>query len=222
MKTLLLVINMKDSIQKLREIIFADVCSEIKSKYSSCTRKVNACLAEGKKSINEIKPIPNTSPIQFSEWTWTFKECDAEICAEAYSQKVPSAGQNSGNTGNQNGGFDRGRTGGAAAPTLAVPGDRDRSKDVNYNLKKHKEEKLCAIEKQNLDMLMSIEIAQQQELFNKGCAPYIKPSSGNSTQDTAREKARKASLDQAITKIKANYTSKLGKLNKSRECTPGD
>jgi len=220
MKTLLLVINMKDSIQKLREIIFADVCSEIKSKYSSCTRKVTACLAEGKKSINEIKCVPNTSPIQFSEWTWTFKTCDAEICAEAYSQKVPSAGQNSGNTGNQEGGFNRGR--GAVAPTVMVVMEKDKSKDCNYQLKKHKEGKLCEIEKQNLDMLMSIEIAQQQELFNKGCAPYIKPSSGNSTQDTAREKARKASLDQAITKIKANYTSKLGKLNKSRECTPGD
>jgi hypothetical protein len=215
------------SIDKLKLVLAyappdTDSCVSIKSKYMTCKKKVDLCLAEGKKSIGEIKAIPNTSPIQFSEWTWTFKECDATICAEAYSQKVPSAGQNSGNTGNQNGGFDRGRTGGAAAPTPAVPGDKDRSKDVNYQLKKLKESKLCEIQKQNLDMLMSIEIAQEQELFNKGCAPYTKPSSGNSTQDTAREKARKNSLTQAITKIKANYTSKLGKLNKSRECTPGD
>ena len=211
---------MKDSIQKLREIIFADCAQEIRSRYSSCKRKVDACFAEGQKSIGAIKLVPNTSPIQFTEWTWKFKTCDEEICAEAYSQTVPSAGQNSGNTGNQDGGFNIGR--GAVAPTVMVVMDKDKSKDGNYQLKKHKEEKLCAMKKEHLNMLMSIELAQEQEFFNKGCAPYIRPSSGNPTQDKAKEKDRKKSLDQKIAKIKADYTARLGKLNKSRECTPGD
>jgi hypothetical protein len=213
------------SIDKLKKILaYAPApegnCVEIKSKYTTCRKKIDMCLSEGKKSIGEIKCVPNTSPIQFSEWTWTFKTCDAEICEEAYSQKVPSAGQNSGNTGNQDGGFNRGS--GAVAPTVMVVMEKDKSKDCNYQLKKHKEEKLCAIQKQNLDMRMSIEIAEQQELFNKGCAPYIKSSSDNTTQNAVREKERKKSLDQAIAKIKSNYTSKLGQLNRSRECTPGD
>jgi hypothetical protein len=220
---------MKNSIQKLREVILAvstiptalpDGCKEINTKYSTCQNKIDACANKGIIEVNSTQWMPDHGG--FTPFEWTFKDCDASICKEAYDKKIDTVGQKGSTTTKQDGGFGRGR--GAVAPNVMVnmmPDPGDRSKDWNFLMKKETEKRRCDVKTQQLNMQYSLAVAKETELFNLGCPPYVKQAS-DKPLNQASEEARKKRYNDALKRLNMDYASKMVSLQKTRDCTRGD
>lgn len=208
-----------NSIEKLTFVLGAAAppqteCAAISDKYSKKTRNADKCKTEGTKEADKITWINNNRPEDgMTDFTWTWQGCAPEgetsFLPEGDRHKLTS-GSTSGP--DQDGGSMRPPRGSGAVltpalftpslmdPSMAPPSNRDR-------LDARRSEEKCKILTRHNEILYSLAIEKETELYNANCGSYA-----------ANVADRKKRFDKKLADIKKDFQKKQSDIKARKPC----
>ena len=154
------------AIDKLKKVLAVEYdCKALKAKYRVCRdRHILACEREGLAAADKTTSITSSGNIVFSPFDWTFEKCmNGKGCT------INRPFSSSPNINTADGAFQKGR-GNAAAPPVPLYPDPDNSAAEIIEKNKRK----CTLIKEGLYRIWDLDTAEQKELFNRGCDPYVR------------------------------------------------
>lgn len=205
--------KLNKSIEKLLFIVRASDCQTITQIYAKKITSANSCKNEGIKAADRITWIDNRRPQDdMTDFTWTWQGCAPEgetsFLPEGDKHKL-TGGSTSGP--DQDGGSMRPpRSRGAVMPTVLTPGLMDPSMGPPSNrdrLDARQNEEKCKILLRHNEILYSLAIEKETELYNAGCAPY-----------SAAVSDRKKKFDKKKEDIKKDFQKKRSSINARKPC----
>jgi hypothetical protein len=154
-------------------------CTNIIKKYAKKIDSANFCKSKGLEAAGKITWLNNNNPdAGFEPFTWTWERCvsEREISFFPEGNKNPLTGGAS--SPNQDGGGGsmrppRGR--GAVMPAVLTPGLMDPSMGPPSNkdrLDARQSEEKCKILLKHNQILYSLAVEKENELYAGGCSPY--------------------------------------------------
>lgn len=181
-------------------------CGKIHDKYEKKIRTANTCKTKGNAAAGGIRWIlPGDREAGMTEFTWTWRGCATEVGGESFfpegemHELTPASTSGPGQDGGGSMRPPRGR--GAVAPTVAPPTEMGRELAARQN------EEKCKISKEHNEILYSLEVQKETELYDAGCAPY--PLSNAN---------RKKKFDEEKAKIKTRFQRNLASIKKRPPC----
>jgi len=153
-------------------------CTKISAKYAKKIATANSCKSKGLEAAGKITWLNNNNPdAGFEPFTWTWERCapEGETSFFPEGNKNPLTGGAS--SPNQDGGGGsmrppRGR--GAVMPAVLTP-VLDPSMGPPSNrarLDARRSAEKCTIEKKHNEILYSLAVEKENELYAGGCDPY--------------------------------------------------
>ena len=202
-------------IEKLIIVLGAETdCTRIKAKYEKKIKSADKCKSEGTKEADKITWVNNNRPQEggMTDFTWTWQRCAPEgetsFLPEGDKHRL-TGGSTSGP--DQDGGSMRPPRGrGAVMPTVFTPGLMDPSMAPPTNrdrLDARQNEEKCKISLRHNEILYSLAIEKEIELYNAGCAPY-----------SASAADRKKKFDKKKEDIKKYFQEKQSNINARKPC----
>ena len=202
-------------IDKLIIVLGAETdCTKIKAKYAKKIAAVNSCKAAGFGAVDAITWINNNRPSDgMTNFSWTWERCapEGETSFFPEGNKNPLSG--GGGNPNQDGGGGsmrppRGR--GAVMPAVLTPGLMDPSMGPPSNrdrLDARRNEEKCKILLKQNQILYSLAVEREKELYAGGCSPY-----------QTNVANRKQLLETALKKIEDKHLKEQSKINERKPC----
>ena len=202
-------------IEKLIIVLGAETdCTKISAKYAKKIAAVNSCKSAGFKAADDITWINNNRPSDgMTNFNWTWEKCapDGETSFFPEGNKNPLRG--GGSNPNQDGGGGsmrppRGR--GAVMPAVLTPGLMDPSMGPPSNqdrLDARQNEEKCKILLKHNQILYSLAVEKENELYASGCSPY--------GTNVAK---RKQLLETALKKIEDKFLKNQAVINGKKPC----
>jgi hypothetical protein len=210
---------MNDSISKLIYVLGAtqSECTKIINRYKKKENSANSCKSEGTGAADRITWIDNRRPSAVTPFSWKWESCapddeETSFLPEGVLHKLPSptaAGPD------QDGGSMRpGRGRSAVTPTVlspvlttmgpasAPPSNRDRLDAI-------KNEEKCKILKKHNEILYSLEIERETELYNAKCGQYLA---------TLPDANRKKKFEKKKEEIQKKYLKKALDIGRNKQC----
>jgi hypothetical protein len=208
---------MNDSILKLIYVLGAtqSECTEIINRYKKKENSANSCKSEGTRAADRITWIDNRHPeAGMTPFDWKWENCAPEgetsFLPEGEAHKLPSptaAGPD------QDGGSMRpGRGRSAVTPTVLSPvlttmGPASAPPSNREKLDAKRNEEKCKILIKHNEILYSLEIEKETELYNTECAPY-----------SATVVNRKKNFERKKEDIKKKYLEKASRIARNKPC----
>ena len=207
-----------NSLEKLTLVLGAAAppqteCGAILDKYSKKIKSADKCKSEGTKAADRITWVNNNRPQDgMTDFTWTWQGC----APEGETSFLPEGDKHRLTTGStsgpdQDGGSMRPpRSRGAVMPTVFTPGLMDPSMEPPTNrdrLDARQNEEKCKILLRHNEILYSLAIEKEIELYNAGCAPY-----------SASAADRKKKFDKKKEDIKKDFQKKQSSINARKPC----
>jgi hypothetical protein len=171
-----------NSITKLIIVLGAEPtdCTKITAKYAKKIAAANSCKAEGLREAGKITWLNNNNPdAGFEAFTWTWERCAPEGETSFFPEGNKNPLTSGASSPNQDGGGGgsmrppRGR--GAVMPAVLTPVVMDPSMGPPSNrarLDARRSAEKCTIEKKHNEILYSLAVEKENELYAGGCDPY--------------------------------------------------
>jgi hypothetical protein len=206
---------MNNSISKLIYVLGAapTECQTIRSKYDKKISSANSCKSDGTRAADRITWIDNTHPENgMTPFSWKWESCAPEgetsFLPEGERHKLPQAGA----VGpDQDGGSMRpGRGRSAVMPTVLTPNSMepgDKAPTNRDRLDAKQNEEKCKILKKHNEIMYSLEVERETELYNAQCSPY-----GATVTD------RKKKFDKKKEDIRNSYLEKAARIARNKPC----
>lgn len=202
-------------IEKLIIVLGAETdCTKIKAKYEKKIAAVNSCKSAGFKAADDITWINNNRPSDgMTNFNWTWEKCAPEGETSFFPEGNKNPLRGGGSNPNQDGGGGsmrppRGR--GAVMPAVLTPGLMDPSMDSPSNqdrLDARQNEEKCKILLKHNQILYSLAVEKENELYASGCSPY--------QTNIAK---RKQLLESALKKIEDKFLKNQAVINGKKPC----
>jgi hypothetical protein len=154
-------------------------CTKITAKYAKKIAAANSCKSEGFREADKITWLNNNNPnAGFEPFTWTWERCAPEGETSFFPEGNKNPLRGGASSPDQDGGGGsmrppRGR--GAVMPTVLTPGLMEPSMGPPSNKERldarQNEEKCKILLKQN-QILYSLAVEKENELYAGGCYPY--------------------------------------------------
>jgi len=189
-------------------------CANIKKKYAKKIESADFCKSKGLGEAGKINWLNNNNTnAGFEPFTWTWEQC----VSERETSFFPEGNKNPLNSGasspNQDGGGGsmrppRGR--GAVMPAVLTPVVMDPSMGPPSNrarLDARRSEEKCKIEKKLNEILYSLAVEKENELYAGGCDPY---------QENVSK--RKELLDKKIKDLKNKFLKDQSLIEGRKPC----
>jgi len=189
-------------------------CKNIIKKYEKKIAAANSCKSKGFEAADKINWLNNNNTnAGFEPFTWTWERCDSESEISFFPEgnKNPLTGGAS--SPNQDGGGGsmrppRGR--GAVMPAVLTPVLMDPSMGPPSNrarLDARRSEEKCNILKKQNEILYSLAVEKENELYASGCDPY-----------QTNVSKRKQFLDKKIADIKNKFLKNRDLIEGRKPC----
>jgi hypothetical protein len=154
-------------------------CTKIVNKYSKKIKAANSCKSEGLGEAGKITWLNNNNTnAGFEPFTWTWERCAPEGETSFFPEGNKNTLTGGASSPNQDGGGGsmrppRGR--GAVMPAVLTPVLMDPSMGPPSNrarLDAHRSAEKCKIENKHNEILYSLAVEKENELYAGGCDPY--------------------------------------------------
>jgi hypothetical protein len=154
-------------------------CAKIKAKYSKKIDSADFCKSKGLEAAGKITWLNNNNTnAGFEPFTWTWERCDPEGETSFFPEGNKNPLRDGASSPNQDGGGGsmrppRGR--GAVMPAVLTPVVMDPSMGPPSNrarLDAHRSAEKCKIENKHNEILYSLAVEKENELYAGGCSPY--------------------------------------------------
>jgi len=170
-----------NSITKLIIVLGAEPtdCTKITAKYAKKIAAANSCKGAGFQAADNITWINNNRPDDgMTNFSWTWERCAPEGETSFFPEGNKNPLRGGASSPNQDGGGGsmrppRGR--GAVMPTVLTPGLMEPSMGPPSNkerLDARQSEEKCKILLKHNQILYSLAVEKENELYAGGCSPY--------------------------------------------------
>jgi len=169
-----------NSIKKLIIVLGAEPtdCAKISAKYAKKIATANSCKSKGLEAADKITWLNNNNPnAGFAPFTWTWERCAPEGETSFFPEGNKNPLRGGASSPNQDGGGGsmrppRGR--GAVMPAVLTPGlDPSMGPPSNRErLDARRSEEKCKIHNKHNEILYSLAVEKENELYAGGCSPY--------------------------------------------------
>lgn len=193
-------------------------CMAINTKYTKKSNNATSCKTEGTRAANRITWINNRRPEDgMTDFNWTWEDCNSNLQGgpvevfpffpEGDKHRLTIGSTSNPDQGDGSMRPPRGR-GALLTPTLFTPGlaDPDPQSPRDKLDARHNEEK-CKILVRHNEILYSLAIEKETELYNAGCFPY--PTSAAD---------RKKKFDKKKEDIKKDFQKNQSNIKAKKPC----
>jgi hypothetical protein len=189
-------------------------CKKIVDKYEKKIAAANSCKSKGIEKADKITWLNNNNTnAGFEPFTWTWDQCDSEGETSFFPEGNNNPLGGGASSPNQDGGGGsmrppRGR--GAVMPAVLTLNLMDPSMGPPSNrarLDARRSEEKCNIHKKHNEILYSLAVEKENELYASGCDPYQK--------NVGR---RKELLDNKQKDIKNKFLKSQSLINERKPC----
>jgi hypothetical protein len=188
-------------------------CTKISAKYAKKIAAANSCKSKGFDAADKITWINNNRPDDgMTNFSWTWERCAPEGETSFFPEGNKNPLRGGASSPNQDGGGSmrppRGR--GAVMPAVLTPGLMDPSMGPPSNqdrLDARQSEEKCKILLKHNQILYSLAVEKENELYAGGCSPY-----------QTNVGTRKELLDKKKDDLEAKFLKNQSVINGKKPC----